>query len=243
MEAFWNFFYSWGLILLIGTVVFSLIASISTRVTFNKYSKVPTSRGVTGHEAAQYILRINRLSSESDYESSSVQIERVAGKLTDHYSPKEKILRLSEAVYDSTSIAAVGVAAHECGHAIQDAHSFLPNKIREILVPLANIGSRFGPYMAIFGLVFTAYIGQAGETIATIGIILFAFAVLFYLVTLPVEFDASRRAIRILSETNVLTEDELKGAKKVLRAASMTYVAAAASALITLLRLIAMRRK
>ncbi|MBN1775172.1 MAG: zinc metallopeptidase [Clostridiales bacterium] len=242
MDGFWIFMYDWGLVLLIGTVVLSLFASIWTKVTFSKYSKVESARHISGKMAAEHILHANRLT-EQHFAESAVTIERVAGNLTDHYSPKEKVLRLSESVYDSTSVAAIGVAAHECGHAIQDSKSFLPNKIRALLVPLANIGSRFGPYMAIFGLLFSSYIGQTGIMIANIGIVLFVFAVLFYLVTLPVEFDASRRAVKALEETNILTDEELSGAKKVLRAAAMTYVAAAVSALVVLLRLIAIRRR
>ena len=241
-ERLWDFFYDYGLFLMIGTVLLSLFASIWTKVSFSKYSKVMSARGITGKDAAEYILRSARLSDNSGV-GSDVVVEPIAGNLTDHYSPKEKVLRLSESVYGSSSVAAIGVAAHECGHAIQDSKSFLPNKIRAFLVPLANIGSRFGPYMAIFGFLFTAYIGQAGIIMANIGILLFAFAVLFYLVTLPVEFDASKRALRILADTNMLTDEELTGAKRVLRAAAMTYVAAAASAIITLLRLLAIRRR
>ena len=241
-ERFWDFFDDYGLFLLIGTVLLSLAASIWTRVSFSKYSKVMSERGITGKDAAEYILRSARLSGDGNF-GSGVTVEPVAGKLTDHYSPKEKVLRLSETVYGSTSVAAIGVAAHECGHAIQDAQSFLPNKVRGWLVPIASIGSGFGPYMAIFGLAFSSYIGQAGIMIANIGIILFAFAVLFYLVTLPVELNASKRALKVLAETNILTDQELVGAKRVLRAAAMTYVAAAASAIITLLRLLAIRRR
>lgn len=242
MDVFWDVMYEWGFVLMIVALLFSVFASIWTKVTFKKYSKVHSSRGFTGQMAAEKILQTNRLSDGTD-STDSVRIERVSGTLTDHYSPKEKVLRLSDPVHDSTSVAAIGVAAHECGHAIQDSAGFVPNKIRAVLVPIANIGSRFGPYMAIFGLIFVGYIGSVGLTIATIGIILFAFAVLFYLVTLPVELDASRRAIKILDETNILTDEELSGAKKVLRAAAMTYVAATAAAVLTLLRLIAMRRR
>jgi hypothetical protein len=240
-DKFWDFFYDYGLFLMIGAAVLSIFASIWTKVSFSKYSKVMSVRGITGKDAAEHILRSANLSDGGF--GSGVSVEPIAGSLTDHYSPKEKVLRLSEPVYGSSSVAAIGVAAHECGHAIQDSRSFLPNKIRAFLVPLANIGSRFGPYMAIFGFLFTAYIGQAGIIMANIGILLFAFAVLFYLVTLPVEFDASKRALRILADTNILTDEELVGAKRVLRAAAMTYVAAAASAIITLLRLLAIRRR
>ena len=148
--GFWDFMYVFGFPLAIATLLFSLFASFWTNHTFKKYSKVHSTRGVTGQQAAEEILRINDLSG-SFGNDQSVSVERVAGNLTDHYSPKEKVLRLSDSVYGNTSVAAIGVAAHECGHAIQDSKGFIPNKIRSALVPLANVGSRFGPYMAIIG--------------------------------------------------------------------------------------------
>lgn len=242
--GFWDIIYVFGFPLAIVTMLFSLFASFWTNHTFKKYSKVHSARGVTGQQAAEEILRINQLSG-SFGNDQSVSVERVAGNLTDHYSPKEKVLRLSDSVFDNTSVAAIGVAAHECGHAIQDSKGFIPNKIRSALVPLANVGSRFGPYMAIIGIIITSYSvsGTFGNALSLLGIGLFAFAVVFYLVTLPVELDASRRAIKILDSTNILDDEELAGAKKVLRAAAMTYVAAAAASIITLLRLLAMRSR
>jgi hypothetical protein len=242
--GFWDIMYYFGLPIGIAAMVFSLFASFWTNHTFKKYSQVHSTRGITAEQAAEEILRINSLSGSFGNEQS-VSIERVAGNLTDHYSPKEKVLRLSDSVYGNTSVAAIGVAAHECGHAIQDSKGFIPNKIRSVLVPLANIGSRFGPYMAVIGFVITSYSasGTIGNAISLLGIGLFVFAVLFYLVTLPVELDASRRAIMILDKTDILTDDELSGARKVLRAAAMTYVAAVVASILTLLRLLAMRRR
>lgn len=241
---FWDFMYTFGFPLAIATMLFSLFASFWTSHTFKKYSKVQSARGITGQQAAEEILRINELSA-SFGNAQSVSVERVSGTLTDHYSPKEKVLRLSDSVYDNTSVAAIGVAAHECGHAIQDSKGFIPNKIRSVLAPLANLGSRFGPYMAIIGIIITSYSasGTIGNALSLLGIGLFAFAVVFYLVTLPVELNASRRAIKILDKTDILTDNELSDAKKVLRAAAMTYVAAAAASIITLLRLLAMRSR
>lgn len=242
--GFWDAMYVFGLPLGIAAMLFSLFASFWTQHTFKKYSQVHSTRGITAEKAAEEILRINSLSG-SFGNDQTVSIERVAGTLTDHYSPKEKVLRLSDAVYGNTSVAAIGVAAHECGHAIQDSKGFIPNKLRSVLVPLANIGSRLGPYIAIIGFLIAnnQTSGTLGDTIALVGVGLFIFAVLFYLVTLPVELDASRRAIRILDQTDILTDEELGGAKKVLRAAAMTYVAAAVASVLTLLRLLAMRRR
>ena len=244
MQGFWNFFYYFGWPLAILAMLFSLGASAWTRATFNKYSKVGSGSGITGHEAAERILHSRRLSGKFGY-GHTVSVERISGNLTDNYSPKEKILRLSQGVYDSNSVAAIGVAAHECGHAIQDAENFFPNKIRAFLVPVANIGSQFGPYMAIIGVILSYQMPKTGfgDILFNVGILLFFVAVLFYLVTLPVEIDASRRAIAILREDGILSEQELAGAKKVLTAAAMTYIAAAAAAVITLLRLIGMRKR
>jgi Zn-dependent membrane protease YugP len=238
------YLYGWGWPLVILALVLPLIASLWTKSTFKKYDKIKNSRNLTGRDVAEQILQSNQLSGNFGY-GYSVKVEKVAGNLTDHYSPKEKILRLSDSVYSSTSVAAIGVAAHECGHAIQDANSFIPNKIREFLVPVANIGSQFGPYMAIFGVIMTRQMQSTalGDLLFNAGILFFFFAVLFYLVTLPVEINASHRALRILADDHILTETELAGARKVLTAAAMTYVAAAAAAIITLLRLLSMRGK
>jgi len=242
--SFFGYLYGWGWPLVILAIALPLIASLWTKVTFNRYDKVKSSRNMTGCTAAERILQSNQLSGKFGY-GYSVKVERIAGSLTDNYSPKEKILRLSDAVYSSNSVAAIGVAAHECGHAIQDANNFLPNKIRAFLIPVANIGSRFGPYMAIIGVIMTNQMQDStfGNLLFNAGILFFFFAVLFYLVTLPVEIDASRRAMKILAETGILSSDELVGARRVLTAAAMTYVAAAAAAIITLLRLLSMRSR
>lgn len=234
--GFWDFIYSFGIILSLIMMVVSLIISARCKSAFNKYSKVATSNGMTGAMAAQYILQA--------YGVTDVSIQHISGDLTDNYSPKDKTLNLSDSVYNTASVAAVGVAAHECGHAIQHNVGFMPNKIRSLLVPFANIGSRLGPYVAIIGVALMAYMDSQysdnaiGTTVFWVGILMFSFAVLFYLVTLPVELDASRRALKILEGNGLLQAQEMKGARSVLSAAAMTYVAAAASAILTLLRLI-----
>ncbi|NLJ94948.1 MAG: zinc metallopeptidase [Clostridiaceae bacterium] len=219
------------LILMIVTMIFGLIAQASVRRTFKKYNTVPTKSGLTGEQAARKIIQMNNL---------DVRVEGTHGELTDHYDPRNNTLRLSESTMHNNSIAAIGVAAHEAGHAIQDGVNYFPNKLRAALVPVANIGSRSGPYLAFIGIMINAYAsrGNFGITVAYIGLFLYLFAVLFYFVTLPVEFNASNRAITILNDTDMLDAGELKGAKKVLRAAAMTYVASAASALVSLLRLV-----
>ena len=226
-----NYFFgidSWYLILVVPALILSLVAQMAVKGTFSKYSKLGARSGYTGQSAARRILNQNGL--------SHVAVERVAGQLTDHYDPKAHVLRLSEATYDSSSIAAIGVAAHEAGHAVQHDERFWANSVRSALVPVAQIGSSFGPYLAIIGLF-------AGISFLTgLGIVLFAGAVLFYLVTLPVEFDASRRAIRVLEDQGMLTDQELKGAKSVLRAAAMTYIASALVAFASMLRLILLAR-
>ena len=245
---FWDFIYYYGFGLAIAVMLLSLFVQLWMRSSFKKFSKVQARRGITGKAAAEAILERNGLSGSGfgiymneGNPGYQVRVEAVGGNLTDHYSPREKVLRLSESTYSSTSIAAIGVAAHECGHAIQDARSFIPNKIRAVLAPLARVGSQAGPYLAIIGLFFVG--GTWGDLMFNIGLIAFSFATLFYLVTLPVEIDASRRALKILGQTGLLDADELPGARKVLTAAAMTYVAAAASSVLTLLRLLAMRNR
>ena len=216
------------LVLVIPTVILSMIAQIMVKSTFSKYSHIKCSRSVTGHDAAMLLMRENSI--------NDVAIEAVGGSLTDHYDPRSKKLRLSEPVYGQPSIAAVGVAAHETGHAIQHATHYGPLVLRSTLVPVANIGSRAGPILAMAGLIFPF------PYLLEIGIILFAGAVAFYLITLPVEFNASARALAILESGNVLTREELKGVKKVLTAAAMTYVASALTAIMSLLRLVLISR-
>lgn len=222
------FFDQYYLVLVVPTLILSLFAQIMVKSTFSRYSKILSRRHITGADVARLLMRTNSI--------TDVQIEAVPGSLTDHYDPAAKKLRLSEPVYGETSIAAIGVAAHETGHAIQHAMGYGPLVLRSTLVPVANIGSAAGPYMAIAGLFFGM------PFLLNLGIILFAGAVLFYLVTLPVEFNASSRAIAILRHNAVLSDDELVGVKKVLTAAAMTYVASALTAVASLLRLVLLAR-
>jgi Zn-dependent membrane protease YugP len=212
------------LMLVIPALLLSLVAQSLVRSTFSRYSERAARTGYTGNTAARRILDSHNL--------RHVRIETVRGQLTDHFDPRSQVLRLSDSTFASPSIAAIGVAAHEAGHAIQHAEGFWPNKVRAALVPVANIGSQVGPYLAIFGIVL------GNSPLTTAGIWLFSGAVLFYLITLPVEFDASHRALRILEEQGMMTEEELTGARKVLRAAALTYVASALMAFANLLRLI-----
>jgi Predicted Zn-dependent protease len=211
------------LYLVLPAFILSLFAQIKVKSTFAKYSKVRCSRGITGVQAAALLLKINNI--------NNVKIEAVRGSLSDHYDPSALRLRLSEPVYNVPSIAAVGVAAHETGHAIQHAVHWGPLALRSTLVPVANFGSTLGPWLAIAGL-------AVFPPLYLVGIILYSAAVLFYIITLPVEFNASARAIAILRANKVLNENELKGVKKVLTAAALTYVASALTAIMSLLRLI-----
>ncbi len=212
-------------ILVIIAAIISLIAQFLVSSTFSKYSKVGSYRGITGAQAAEMILRNQGI--------GDVTIRRVSGKLTDHYNPGNKTLNLSDSVYGSTSVAAVGVAAHECGHAIQHARSYAPLSIRSALVPIANIGSQLSWIFIMLGVVLSF-----NQMLITIGIVMFSAAVLFQLVTLPVEFNASSRALRELKSLGILNRDETTQSRKVLTAAALTYVAAAATAILQLLRLI-----
>jgi Zn-dependent membrane protease YugP len=201
------------LILVVPALIISSLAQIFVKSSFAKYSKKMSQRNITGTQAAAYLLKVNGI--------TDVKLGRIKGNLTDHFSPSEKVLRLSDSTFDSTSIAAIGVAAHETGHAIQHAKKYFPLVFRRVLVPIANIGSSAGPWLAILGIVMSF------PLLTDIGILLFAGAVLFYLVTLPVEFNASSRALKTLKEAGVMNKEELKGVKKVLGAAAMTYVASA----------------
>lgn len=214
-------------ILVLVGVVISLIASARVNTTFSKYSRVRNSRGITGAEAAERVLH-----GAGIYD---VRIEHVSGNLTDHYDPRSKVLRLSDSVYGQASVAAVGVAAHECGHAIQHARGYAPLKLRSTLVPIASFGSKIAWPLILIGLLFT---GESSFWLLNAGIIAFSLAVLFQLVTLPVEFNASNRAIRTIADTGLMQGDEIKTAKKVLSAAALTYVASAATAILQLLRIL-----
>ncbi len=209
---------------IIGAVLV-LGASALVNLTFRKYSAVRSLSGMTGAQAAQRILNQAGI--------YDVTIEHINGKLTDHYDPSNKVLRLSDSVYGDSSVAAIGVAAHECGHAIQHQHGYVPLRLRTAIVPLANFGSKISWPLIILG-VFLSW----SQTLIYAGIILFSFAVLFQIVTLPVEFNASRRAVRILDDSGILYGEEVKITKKVLGAAALTYVAGAAASVLQLLRLI-----
>lgn len=231
------------LIFVVPAILLSLIASAMVNSRFKKYNQVLSKKGITGAQAAQLLLRENGI--------TDVQIKHISGSLTDNYNSGNKTLNLSDSTYASTSIAAIGVAAHETGHAIQDHVGYKPLFLRHTLVPVANIGSRFGPTMVILGIILgvgantssgTAMMNSLGELLMLIGIILFSVAVAFYIVTLPVEFNASRRALEILKKTGTLSQDEIPGTRKVLAAAAMTYVAAALTALGNLIRLLLIAR-
>ena len=218
----------WGFdgtyVLIILAFLISALVSAKMNATFSKYSKLRSYCGMTGAQAAQRIL-----SSAGIYD---VRIEHVSGKLTDHYDPSNKVLRLSDAVYGNTSIAAIGVAAHECGHAVQHARNYVPLSVRSAIVPVANFGSQLSWPLFLAGLIFSF------RPLLMIGILLFCAALLFQIVTLPVEFNASARALRMLDETGIMGRQEIRGTKKVLRAAAMTYVAAVIGSLLQLLRLL-----
>lgn len=211
------------LLVLLGVVI-CLVASAKMNSTFNKYSRVRSASGLTGREAAERVLH-----SAGIYD---VKVERVAGNLSDHYDPRSKVLRLSDATYNVASVAAIGVAAHECGHAMQHAQGYGPLKLRSVLVPVANFGSNIAWPLIVIGLV------MGGSSLLQLGILAFSMAVIFQLVTLPVEFNASRRAVQVLGSTGILYGDELQATRKVLSAAALTYVASAASSILQLLRLV-----
>ena len=210
-------------------LLLAMLASAKVNSTFKRYSKQISMRHITGRDAAERVLRANGV--------SNVRIERVSGNLTDHYDPKSNIIRLSDSVYDSASTAAIGVACHEAGHAVQYAQHYLPIKFRAAIIPITNIGSRLAMPLILLGVLFGVG-GSYSYTLVYIGIACFALSLIFQLITLPVEFNASQRALRAIEDTQLLTEDEQRGAKKTLTAAAMTYVAAVAVAAAQLLRLI-----
>ena len=214
------------MLVLIGVVI-CLAASAKMRSTFSRYSRIRNHSGMTGREVAEQVLHRAGI--------YDVRVEHVSGNLTDHYDPRSKVLRLSDATYGSASVAAVGVAAHECGHAIQHATGYAPLAFRSALVPVANFGSTIAWPLILIGLLFNS---QSSVLFLNLGILAFSLAVLFQIVTLPVEFNASSRAIRMLSGNGMLYEDEVQATRKVLTAAALTYVAGAASAILQLLRII-----
>lgn len=243
-----GFFYGYFeyLLWMLPAIIISLVAQMKVKSTYTKYSKVINRMGITGAEAARRVLSAGGV--------TNVQITSVSGNLTDHFDPRTNTIRLSDGVYDKTSVAAVGIAAHEAGHALQHAEGYVPNKIRSALVPITNIGSRLGWILILIGFAFsgvsyyyystpTTYNSPVGDALVTIGIILYSTSLLFTLVTLPVEFNASKRALKIIESTGMLHGEEYEGAKKTLTAAAMTYVAAALTALLQLLRIITIARR
>ncbi|MDD6200903.1 MAG: zinc metallopeptidase [Firmicutes bacterium] len=217
------------LILVLPCLILSLWASGNVNSTFKKYSKQHSQRRITGAQAAQRVLSANGV--------SGVRIERVSGNLTDHYDPKSNVIRLSDGVYDSTSTAAIGVACHEAGHAVQYAQDYAPIKLRAAIVPITNFGSKLAMPLILLGIVLTAF-ADLSYTLVYVGIACFGLSVVFQLVTLPVEFNASHRALQAIETGGLLTQEEQKGARKTLTAAALTYVAATAVALAQLLRLL-----
>ena len=216
-------------VLVLPCLILSMIASSRVKSTFNKYSKQISQRRITGAEAAQRVLSANGV--------RNVRIERVHGELTDHYDPKANVIRLSGAVYDNPSTAAIGVACHEAGHAVQYAQSYAPIKLRTAVIPITNFGSKLAMPLILLGILLN-FLGEISYAFIYLGIACFGLSLVFQLITLPVEFNASRRAMVAIEENEILTRDELKGARKTLSAAAMTYVAATAVALAQLLRLI-----
>ncbi|MCI6498426.1 zinc metallopeptidase [Lachnospiraceae bacterium HCP1S3_C3] len=209
-------------------MIISMLASAKVKSAFNKYSKVRSMSGMTGAQVAERILN-----SQGIYD---VSVQRVAGSLTDHYNPSTKVVNLSETVYSSTSVAAIGVAAHECGHAIQHAKGYIPLSLRTAIVPVANIGSKIAWPLLILGLLINS---RSSLTFIYAGIICFSFALIFQIVTLPVEFNASARALKLLTSNGILSDDEVGKTRKVLTAAALTYVAAVAASILQLLRILA----
>ena len=217
------------IVLVLPCILLSLWASANVKSTFNKYSRQFSSRRLTGAEAAQRVLSANGV--------RGVRIDRVSGNLTDHYDPKTNVIRLSDSVYDSTSTAAIGVACHEVGHAVQYAENYAPIKVRAAIIPLTNFGSKIAMPLILLGILCT-FLGSFSDSLVYMGIAAFGMSLVFQIVTLPVEFNASRRAMEAIESANILTEEEQRGARKTLTAAALTYVAATAVALAQLLRLI-----
>lgn len=224
--------FDWTFIIVIPAMIFALYAQNKVNSTYKKYSQMSNRKGLTARQVARQILDENGL--------YDVQIEHISGNLTDHYDPKAKVIRLSDSVDNSTSVAAIGVAAHEVGHAIQHATDYVPVKVRSALVPITNFGSSISMVLIMIGLVLVGLTetGTLGFTIAIVGLLAYCLVAVFQIVTLPVEFNASNRALKTLNERGILYSDEVPMAKKVLSAAAMTYVAALVSTLSTILRLL-----
>lgn len=229
---YYSYYYGFDwtyLLIVLPCLILSLWASAKVNSTFKRYEKQLSSRRITGAEAAKRVLQQNGV--------WGVRIERVSGKLTDHYDPKTNVIRLSDSVYDSTSTAAIGVACHEAGHAVQYAEDYFPIKIRAAIIPITNFGSKLAMPLILLGILLSA-LGNFSSVLVYLGIAAFALSLVFQLITLPVEFNASRRALAAIEQGELLTAEERKGAKKTLSAAAMTYVAATAVSLAQLARLI-----
>jgi len=220
----WLYYDYYYLIFVVPALLFAVAMQVKVKSAYSGFSKVRNSKGLTGEQAAMRVLY--------HYGINDVRVESIVGKLSDHYDPRDKVIRLSEGVYGSDSVAAVGIACHEAGHAAQHAENYAPIKVRNAILPVCNIGSRIGLPMAILGY----FMGL--EPLISIGLILYALIAVFQLVTLPVEFNASKRAVEVMEQDGMLYDDELYGAKKVLSAAALTYVAALAVTLANLLRFI-----
>ena len=230
MPYYYGYGFDWTyLVLVLPCMILAMWASANVNSTFQKYSNQHSIRHLTGAEAAQRVLRHNGV--------TGVRIERVSGNLTDHYDPRTNVIRLSDSVYNNTSTAAIGVACHEAGHAVQYAKNYAPIKLRAAIIPLTNIGSRLAMPLIMAGILFGA-LGSFSNTLVYLGIAAFGLSFVFQVITLPVEFNASHRAMDAIASAGLLTEEEQRGAKKTLKAAAMTYVAATATALAQLLRLI-----
>ena len=230
MPYYYYSYNSSGLLLVLLCAVFAMWASANVNSTFKKFSKQNSIRGITGAQAAQRVLLANGI--------HGIRIERVSGNLTDHYDPRTNVIRLSDSVYNSTSTAAIGVACHEAGHAVQYAMNYAPIKLRAAIIPLTNFGTKIAWPLMLAGLLLSS-MSYAFYNLVYVGIACFSLSLVFQLITLPVEFNASRRAMQAIEEGGILYEDELAGASKTLTAAAMTYVAAVATSLVQLLRLIA----
>ena len=228
MPYFYGFDWTY-LVFVLPCLILSLWASANVNSTFRKYDKQHSLRRLTGAQAAQQVLRVNGV--------FGVRIERVSGNLTDHFDPKANVIRLSDSVHDSTSTAAIGVACHEAGHAVQYAQSYAPIKLRAAIIPITNFGSRLAMPLILLGILLSS-LGEMSYFFVYLGIACFSLSLVFQLVTLPVEFNASRRAMEAISQSGLLTAEEQKGARKTLSAAAMTYVAATATALAQVLRLL-----
>lgn len=230
MPYYYGYGFDWTYVyLVLPCVLLSLLASHNVNSTFQKYSRQYSQRRLTGAQAAQRVLSANGV--------YGVRIERISGNLTDHFDPKTNVIRLSDSVYDNSSTAAIGVACHEAGHAVQYAVGYAPIKLRAAIIPITNFGSKLAMPLIILGILFSA-LGVLSDTLVYLGIACFGFSFVFQLVTLPVEFNASRRAMEAIASAGLLTQEEQRGARKTLTAAALTYVAATATALAQLLRLI-----